>query len=135
MRPRVALVSVGAADLVRAAVIRTVAAAVYVEADLIAKVKEPQPPEYPLLREGQVLFTYLHLAAAPELTKALLDRQIICIAYETVQLDDGSLPLLAPMSEVAGKMSVQLEAPWLPSCSRVGHSPGNADDDGRGRIS
>jgi len=80
---------------------------------MIVKVKEPLPQEYPLLREDQVLFTYLHLAAAPELTAALLDRGIVGIAYETVQLDNGSLPLLTPMSEVAGKLSIQVGAHWL----------------------
>jgi alanine dehydrogenase len=86
---------------------------VYAAADMIVKVKEPLPQEYPLLREGQILFTYLHLAPAPELTKALLDRGVIGIAYETVQLDNGSLPLLTPMSEVAGRLSIQVAAHWL----------------------
>ena len=93
--------------------IRPTAEAVYAEADMIVKVKEPLPQEYPLLREDQVLFTYLHLAPAPELTKALLDRGVIGIAYETVQLDNGSLPLLTPMSEVAGRLSIQVAAHWL----------------------
>lgn len=93
--------------------LRPTAQAVYSEADMIAKVKEPLPPEYELLRKGQVLFTYFHLAADLELTKALLQRQIVGIAYETVQLDDGSLPLLTPMSEVAGRLSVQFGAHWL----------------------
>ena len=100
--------------------LRPSAESVYAEADLIIKVKEPLPPEYPLLRAGQVLFTFLHLAPALELTKALLERQVVGIAYETVQLDDGSLPLLTPMSEVAGKMSVQLGAHWL-----EGHNGGS----------
>jgi alanine dehydrogenase len=86
---------------------------VFAEAQMIVKVKEPLPEEYPLLRQGQVLFTYLHLAPAPELTLALLERKIIGIAYETVQLDNGSLPLLTPMSEVAGKLSIQMGAHWL----------------------
>ena len=89
------------------------AAAVYEQSDIIMKVKEPMPAEYPLLREGQVLYTYLHLAPAPELTKALLDRKVVGIAYETIQLDDGSLPLLTPMSEVAGRLSVQVGAHCL----------------------
>lgn len=89
------------------------AEAVYASSDMIMKVKEPMPAEYPLLREGQVLYTYLHLAPAPELTKALLDRKIVGIAYETIQLDDGSLPLLTPMSEVAGRLSVQVGAHCL----------------------
>lgn len=93
--------------------IRPTAEDVYAEADMIVKVKEPLPQEYPLLREDQILFTYLHLAPAPELTKALLDRGVIGIAYETVQLDNGSLPLLTPMSEVAGRLSIQVAAHWL----------------------
>jgi alanine dehydrogenase len=93
--------------------VRPDAQTVFADAEMIVKVKEPLPQEYPLLRKGQVLFTYLHLAPAPELTKALLEREIVGIAYETVQLDDGSLPLLTPMSEVAGKLSVQVGARWL----------------------
>jgi alanine dehydrogenase len=76
--------------------------------DLIVKVKEPQPGELPLLRSGQTLFTYLHLAAAPELTRALLEADVIAIAYETIQMPDGSFPVLAPMSEVAGRLAVQI---------------------------
>lgn len=86
---------------------------VYEEADIILKVKEPLPQEYSLLREGQVLFTYLHLAANKELTEVLLKKKIVGIAYETVELADGSLPLLKPMSEIAGKMSVQIGARLL----------------------
>jgi alanine dehydrogenase len=86
---------------------------IFNEADLIIKVKEPLPQEYPLLKIGQIFFTYLHLAPAPELTRALLERQVIGIAYETVQLDNGSLPLLTPMSEIAGKLSVQIGAHYL----------------------
>ena len=93
--------------------LRPSAETVFAESDMIVKVKEPLPKEYPLLRESQVLFTYLHLAPAPELTKALLDRGVIGIAYETCQLDSGSLPLLTPMSEVAGRLSVQVGAHWL----------------------
>ncbi len=89
------------------------AEAVFASADMIVKVKEPQPSEYPLMREGQVLYTYLHLAPAPELTQALLDRKVVGIAYETIQLDDGSLPLLTPMSEVAGRLSIQAGAHCL----------------------
>jgi alanine dehydrogenase len=101
-------------EYVRAgAQIRPSAEAVYTEAEMICKVKEPLPQELPLLREGQVLFTYLHLAPAPELTQALLDRKIVGIAYETVQLENGSLPLLTPMSEVAGKLSIQVGAHYL----------------------
>ncbi len=93
--------------------IRPTAEVVYAEAETIVKVKEPLPQEYLLLREDQVLFTYLHLAPAPELTQVLLDRKIVGIAYETVQLANGSLPLLTPMSEVAGKLSIQVGAHWL----------------------
>jgi alanine dehydrogenase len=82
-------------------------------AEMIVKVKEPLPQEYALLRRGQLLFTYLHLAPAPELTRALLAQQVIGIAYETVQMDNGSLPLLTPMSEIAGKLSVQVGAHYL----------------------
>jgi len=86
---------------------------VYTAADMIVKVKEPQPSEYDLLKPDQLLFTYLHLAPAPELTKGLLNQGIIGIAYETVQLDNGTLPLLTPMSEIAGKLSVQIAAHYL----------------------
>jgi len=78
--------------------------------DMIIKVKEPQPSEYDYFKEGQILFTYLHLAPDKEQTDALLKKKVIGIAYETVQLDNGSLPLLAPMSEVAGRMSVTIGA-------------------------
>lgn len=88
---------------------------VYGEAELVLKVKEPQPEEVPKLREGQLLFTYLHLAAHPDLTRALMDGRVVAIAYETVQLPDGSLPLLAPMSEIAGRMATQLGAHFLQS--------------------
>lgn len=86
---------------------------VYDIADMIIKVKEPLEPEYDLLKEGQTLFTYLHLAPDSAQTKALLERKITAIAYETVQPEDGSLPLLAPMSEVAGRLSVQIGAHLL----------------------
>lgn len=82
-------------------------------ADMIVKVKEPLPSEYELLRPGQILFTYLHLAAETELTRALMDQHVTAIAYETIQLPDGSLPLLKPMSEVAGRMAVQVGAQYL----------------------
>ena len=85
----------------------------YGESELLVKVKEPEPQEFSLLRKGHVLFAFLHLAANPELARALLEREVVAIAYETVQLDDGSLPLLVPMSEVAGKLSVQTGAHWL----------------------
>lgn len=81
--------------------------------DLLVKVKEPLPPEYPLLRPGLTLFTYLHLAPAPELTKALLESRVNAIAYETVQRPDGSLPLLIPMSQVAGRMAAEIAAQYL----------------------
>ena len=86
---------------------------VWERSQLICKVKEPQPPEWPYLRSDLVLFTYLHLAAYPEVADALLSAGTTAIAYETVQDDDGSLPLLAPMSEVAGRMSIQIGAHYL----------------------
>ena len=86
---------------------------VFKQADMIVKVKEPLPQEYPLLRKGQILFTYLHLAPVPELTAALMKSGVIAIAYETVELQDGSLPILTPMSEVAGKIAVQVGAYYL----------------------
>ncbi|MBX3235629.1 MAG: alanine dehydrogenase [Nitrospiraceae bacterium] len=87
--------------------------ALFVESDLIVKVKEPQLPECSLFRPGQVLFTYLHLASLPELTKALMAASITGIAYETVEAADGSLPMLRPMSEIAGRLSVQVGARYL----------------------
>ncbi|MBG9790616.1 MULTISPECIES: alanine dehydrogenase [Brevibacillus] len=81
--------------------------------EMVMKVKEPLPSEYQYFREGLILFTYLHLAPEPELTKALVDNKVIGIAYETVQLSNGSLPLLTPMSEVAGRMSTQIGAQFL----------------------
>ncbi|MBQ9988405.1 MAG: alanine dehydrogenase [Clostridia bacterium] len=95
------------------AVIEPTAADVFAKADMIIKVKEPLESEYAMLREGQIVFTYFHLAPDPVQTKALLERKIIGIGYETVQLDNGSLPLLSPMSEVAGRMSVQVGAALL----------------------
>ena len=86
---------------------------VWAEAELVLKVKEPVAPEYHRMRKGQILFTYLHLAASAECTTALIDAGIDAIAYETVQLSDGSLPLLAPMSEVAGRMAPQVGAHCL----------------------
>lgn len=79
--------------------------AVFAAADMILKVKEPQPQEYERLRAGQILFTYLHLAADESLTRLLVDRGVTAVAYETVQTPDGRLPLLAPMSEIAGRMA------------------------------
>lgn len=86
---------------------------VWDEAEMIMKVKEPIPEEYSRMRAGQILYTYLHLAAVPELAKALLDRKVTAIAYETIELPNGSLPLLTPMSEVAGRMAVQVGAQCL----------------------
>ena len=86
---------------------------IYHRADMVMHVKEPQPSEYPLLRRGLILFTYLHLAANEDLTRALMESGAVCIAYETIQKEDSSLPLLTPMSEVAGRMSVQEGAKYL----------------------
>lgn len=86
---------------------------IFQEADMIMKVKEPMPPEYSLIKEGQIIFTYFHFAASRELTQAMMERNCICIAYETVETEDGALPLLAPMSEVAGKMAGHLVAYYL----------------------
>lgn len=83
------------------------------EQEMVMKVKEPLPEEYDYFYEGQILFTYLHLAAEPELTRAMLERKVVGIAYETVQLPNGSLPLLTPMSEVAGRMAAQIGAQFL----------------------
>jgi alanine dehydrogenase len=91
------------------------AAQVWKKADLILKVKEPIPDEYGLLQGNQTLFTYLHLAAAPELTKVLLEKRILGIAYETVEAADGTLPLLKPMSQIAGRLSIQIGAYFLQS--------------------
>src|SRR5437588_2692506 len=86
---------------------------VWARADMIVKVKEPIASEYGLMKEGQTIYTYFHLAADKPLAKALLDRKIAAIAYETIQTDDGQLPLLKPMSEVAGRMAVQVGAVQL----------------------
>ena len=83
------------------------------DSDMVIKVKEPQPQEFDYFYEGMTLFTYLHLAAEPNLTQALLDKKVTGIAYETVQLENRSLPLLTPMSEVAGRMSTQIGAQFL----------------------
>ncbi|WP_309862397.1 alanine dehydrogenase [Desmospora profundinema] len=82
-------------------------------AEMVVKVKEPLPEEYGYFRNGLILYTYLHLAPEPELTRALLDNQVTAIAYETIQMDNGALPLLTPMSEVAGRMSIQIGAQFL----------------------
>jgi alanine dehydrogenase len=86
---------------------------VWSKADLIVKVKEPQPAEYEFFRPGLILFTYLHLAPLPELTDALVRANVNSVAYETIRERDGSLPLLTPMSEVAGRMAVQVGAQYL----------------------
>ena len=80
---------------------------IFARADMVMHVKEPQPSEYDLIREDQIVFTYLHLAAAEELTRVLIRTSSVNIAYETIQKADGSLPLLTPMSEVAGRMAIQ----------------------------
>jgi alanine dehydrogenase len=89
------------------------AAEVWSKADLVVKVKEPQPAEYAHFRPGLILFTYLHLAPLPELTQKLLETKVNSVAYETIRETDGSLPLLTPMSEVAGRMAVQVGAQYL----------------------
>src|SRR5277367_7174626 len=95
-----------------AAIVPT-AAEVWSRSDLVVKVKEPQPSEYPFLRPGLTLFTYLHLAPLPELTDKLLEARVNGVAYETIREQDNSLPLLTPMSEVAGRMAVQVGAQYL----------------------
>jgi alanine dehydrogenase len=86
---------------------------IYATAEMVMHVKEPLPPEYDLIREGQIIFTYLHLAADEPQTRALIKSKAVCIAYETIQKDDGTLPLLTPMSEVAGRMAIQEGAKFL----------------------
>jgi alanine dehydrogenase len=86
---------------------------VWADSELVLKVKEPLPEEFPRLREGQILFTYLHLAASEELTRALMESGATCVAYETVETDDRALPLLAPMSEIAGRLAAQAGATFL----------------------
>jgi alanine dehydrogenase len=87
--------------------------AVFERAEMILRVKEPQPSEYPFLKKGQIYFAYLHLAASEAVTRVMLDSGVISIAYETIQKDNGSLPLLKPMSEVAGDMAIQQGAKYL----------------------
>src|SRR5487761_2088543 len=89
------------------------AEALWKASDLVVKVKEPQPSEYPYFRPGLILFTYLHLAPLPELTDALVKSKVSAVAYETIREPDNSLPLLTPMSEVAGRMAVQVGAQYL----------------------
>jgi len=99
------------------------AADVWGHAEMIMKVKEPQEPEYKYLREGLILFTYLHLAAEPEVTRQLVDKKVTAIGYETIQLPSGVLPCLTPMSEVAGRMSIQIGARYL-----------EKENEGRGKL-
>lgn len=86
---------------------------VYEEADLILKVSNPVPSEYPLFKENQILFSFLYLSNQPELTKVIIEKNIVAIAYESVELPDGSRPLLTPMSEIGGRMSIQIGAHYL----------------------
>ena len=95
------------------ATILATAKEVYDIAEMIIKVKEPLAAEFPLIKPGQILFTYFHFAASKELTDAMMKSHAVCIAYETVELPDGSLPLLVPMSEVAGRMAVNVGAYYL----------------------
>jgi alanine dehydrogenase len=88
-------------------------AQVYAQSDMVVKVKEPLAPEYELIRENQIIFTYFHFASCPELTEAMVKSKAVCIAYETVARADKSLPLLTPMSEIAGRMSIQCGASYL----------------------
>jgi alanine dehydrogenase len=101
------------AEFIRAGATIAPGADVWARAEMIVKVKEPLPPEYGLIREGQIIYTYFHLAAVPELATILLKKKVAAVAYETIQADDGSLPLLKPMSEVAGKMAIQVGAACL----------------------
>ena len=102
-----------AAYLEAGAILKATAQDIWASADMIMKVKEPVASEYPLIQDGQTLFTYFHLAAVPDLAPVLLARKVTAVAYETIQLPSGRLPLLQPMSEVAGKMSVQIGANLL----------------------
>jgi len=86
---------------------------IYKKSEMIIKVKEPLPVEYPLIRKGQIVFTYFHFAASAELTKAIIDSGCIALAYETIERENGSLPLLTPMSEIAGRMAIQEGAKYL----------------------
>ncbi|HRZ31028.1 MAG TPA: alanine dehydrogenase [Flavobacterium sp.] len=95
------------------AILVPTAAEVYAQSDMIVKVKEPIPEEYPLIKENHVVFTYFHFASSEELTIAMINSKAVCIAYETVEETDGSLPLLTPMSEVAGRMAIQQGAKYL----------------------
>lgn len=95
------------------ALLAATAEEIFAKGDMIIKVKEPESPEYPMLREGQILFTYLHLAPIPHLTRVLMERKVKAVAYETVEMPNGTLPLLTPMSEVAGRMAIQIGANCL----------------------
>jgi alanine dehydrogenase len=95
------------------AAIKSTAAQIFKKAQMVMHVKEPQPSEYQMIRKDQIIFTYLHLAADEKLTRALIKQGSVNIAYETIQKSDGSLPLLTPMSEVAGRMAVQQAAKYL----------------------
>lgn len=104
---------------------------VFAQADMILKVKEPQPEEYALIRKGQIVFTYFHFAASEQLTQGMIDSGAICLAYETLRDQRGTLPLLTPMSEVAGRMSIQegakyLEKPQMGQGILLGGVPGVA---------
>lgn len=88
-------------------------AEIYARAGMIVKVKEPLPEEYPLVRRDQIIFTYFHFASSLQLTEGMMKQQAICVAYETIETADGKLPLLTPMSEVAGRMSIQEGAKYL----------------------
>ena len=98
---------------VQGATIVSTASDVFAKAEMIMKVKEPQPSEVEMFRSGQILFTYLHLAAYPDLAAGLRQKNVVAVAYETVQMPDRSLPLLAPMSEIAGRMATQAGAYFL----------------------
>lgn len=100
-------------DYIRAGAIIRKAAEIWEDADMIVKVKEPIEQEYTLARAGQIIFTYFHFASNQALTRAMIDSNAVCIAYETVELTDRSLPLLIPMSEVAGRMAIQQGARYL----------------------
>ena len=102
---------------------------VYAKADMVVKVKEPLEEEYEMIKEDQIVFTYFHFASSEALTKAMIKSKSVCIAYETVELPDRTLPLLIPMSEVAGRMSIQegaryLEKPHLGKGILLGGVPG-----------
>ena len=88
-------------------------AEIYARSEMVMHVKEPQPQEYEMIRENQIVFTYFHFAASEELTRAMLERKAICVAYETILDADGTLPLLTPMSEVAGRMAIQQAAKYV----------------------